>query len=222
MTITNTRHSNYDKFPAVEVSASASSCQAGWPAIVERLRAAISFPGSAVFCVECYPGVNLLEVERAFSEALQPPTLIATRTLLKLPAQIKEMVAPYLGDDPVFGRMNGIVLEDFFDPNLLALARESVVTEKEGMTLVIGTGAMLICPEPDILVYADMARWEIQHRQRKEQIGNLGADNLDPTPPLKYKRAFFVDWRAADRLKKKLLAPHRLLARHQRRRAHRK
>ena len=50
-----------------------------------------------------------------------------------------------------------------------------------------------------------MARWEIQQRQRRDEIGNLGADNRNQRPSLKYKRAFFIDWRAADRLKKQLL-----------------
>jgi mannose-6-phosphate isomerase class I len=214
-TMTTTRHSNYDKFPMVEVRSSAASCVTGWPAIVERLRGAVSARNSAVVCVECYPGVLLDEVERVFTEGLGPATVIATRTLLKRPAQIEEMVSPYLGDDPVFGRMNGIVLEDFFDPDLLATARDKVrelsarelpAQGKRGLTLIVGTGAMLVSPQPDLLVYADLARWEIQRRQRRGEIGNLGAENLNESPSLKYKRAFFVDWRATDRLKKKLLS----------------
>jgi mannose-6-phosphate isomerase class I len=55
-----------------------------------------------------------------------------------------------------------------------------------------------------VLVYADLARWEIQMRQRRHEIGNLGAVNLEETPSLKYKRSFFVDWRSADRLKMRL------------------
>jgi mannose-6-phosphate isomerase class I len=73
------------------------------------------------------------------------------------------------------------------------------------LLLVVGVGAALVAPDPDILLYADMARWEIQGRQRRNEITNLGADNLSESASLKYKRAFFVDWRAADRLKKKLL-----------------
>jgi len=76
---------------------------------------------------------------------------------------------------------------------------------KQGLLLIVGVGAALVSPDPGILVYADMARWEIQGRQRRNEIPNLGADNLTERPSLKYKRAFFVDWRAADRLKKQLL-----------------
>jgi mannose-6-phosphate isomerase class I len=201
-----TRHSNYDKFPVVEVRSSASSCQTGWPAILERLRGAVPAGNRSIICVECYPGVFFDEVERIFTEGLHPATVISARSLLKRPEQIEEMLAPYLGDDPVFGRMSGIVLEDFFDPDLLASAREDAANKKQGLTLIVGTGASLICPKSDVLVYADLARWEIQRRQRRGEIGNLGVDNLNESASLKYKRAFFIDWRAADRLKRKLLA----------------
>ena len=205
MTLTEPRYSNYDKFPVVEVRSSASACLVGWPNIVERLRGAVSSRHSGVLCLECYPGVSLAEVEQALSEGLKPAALIATRGLFKRSEQIDDMVTPHLSQDPVFGRMNGIVLDDFFDPALLAAARERVMRDKNGWTVVVGTGAALICPDPDILVYADLARWEIQRRQRRGEIGNLGAKNLDQSPSLKYKRAFFIDWRAADRLKKILL-----------------
>ena len=200
------RHSNYDKFPSVAVRSSASVCQIGWSAIAERLRTAASASNSCVVCVECYPGVSVEEIERILTEGLRPTTVIATRSLLKPSEQINAMLAPYLGDDPVFGRMNGIVLEDFFDPSLLESARQNAQEPRRGITLILGTGAALVARAPDILVYADLARWEIQRRQRRGEIGNLGADNLNESASQKYKRAFFIDWRAADRLKKQLLS----------------
>jgi mannose-6-phosphate isomerase class I len=115
------------------------------------------------------------------------------------------MVGDVLGDDPVFGRMNGIQIEDFFDERKLSDARDLATKWEHGLLLVVGTGATLVAPEPEILIYADMSRWEIQQRQRRNVVGNLGADNLQESPGKKYKRAFFVDWRAADHLKKSLL-----------------
>ncbi len=50
-----------------------------------------------------------------------------------------------------------------------------------------------------------MARWEIQLRQRKNLAGNLGFNNLTDRAGEKYKRAFFLDWRAADHLKREIL-----------------
>jgi hypothetical protein len=96
-------------------------------------------------------------------------------------------------------------LEAFFDEGKLGAARETVGCWQQGLLLLVGVGAALVAPQADVLVYADMARWEIQGRQRRNEIANLGAENFEESPGLKYKRAFFVDWRAADRLKKELL-----------------
>jgi mannose-6-phosphate isomerase class I len=101
--------------------------------------------------------------------------------------------------------MNEIDIEAFFDESKLHAARDQAASWQHGLLLVIGVGAALVAPDSDLLVYADMARWEIQRRQRRSEIGNWGSSNFDESPSLKYKRAFFVDWRAADRLKKQLL-----------------
>jgi mannose-6-phosphate isomerase class I len=198
------RHSNYDKFPYVPVTTSASECSTGWPAVLERLRDSANRP-RCTFCVECYPGVFEHEVRKALEQGLRPQRVIFARDLLKPTADISGMLWDVLGSDPVFGRMNSITLQDFFDPGKLAGAREEIKNWRNGLLLTIGCGAALLSPEPDVLVYADMARWEIQARQRRNEIANLGVDNLSEIASLKYKRAFFVDWRVADRLKRELL-----------------
>ncbi len=70
---------------------------------------------------------------------------------------------------------------------------------------MVGVGARLVA-EGDILVYADLARWEVQNRFRRHQSGNLGVDNRQLSAGLLYKRAYFVDWRVADRWKRTLIA----------------
>jgi mannose-6-phosphate isomerase class I len=197
------RKPNYDKTPFVAVSADANACVSGWPAIASAIRAACK-SDRAIVCVECYPGANEEQIFNELSRALKPSLAIRTDALLKPAHEIDAMLAPYLGDDPVFGRMNSLVIDDFFDAAKLQAAKSQIENRPAGVTLIVGTGAALVAETSDVLVYADMARWEIQKRQRKGEIGNLGAGNLSESPSLKYKRAFFVDWRAADRLKKKL------------------
>ena len=192
--------STYDKHPVVSVSSSSQDCAAGWPGVLERLRSS----QARVLCVECYPGVFVEEIERTIAGALRPSHVFRASECMKLPEEVKAMLAPYLGDDPVFGRMNGVEIIDFLDPGKLATARERVSQSRDTIP-IIGTGASLLVPRADVLVHADMARWEIQTRQRNNEIANLGATNHTERPALKYKRAFFVDWRAADRLKKRLL-----------------
>jgi mannose-6-phosphate isomerase class I len=180
---------------------SADECLAGWPAIGAALRGRLG--NSAVLAIECYPGTDLTEIEQALRPCFPDANFLNTETLLRSPATIDRMLEPWLGDDPVFGRMNELEIKDFFDEEkLLAAQRQCAAAQKP--VLVIGTGATLVAPQPAVLVYADLARWEIQMRQRRNEIGNFGADNRDETPSLKYKRAFFVDWRSADRLKVRL------------------
>ena len=198
------RKSNYDKYPCIAVSTSGSECSTGWPQILQRLKG-FSSQNKCVVCVECYPGAFERTINDILREGLLPTAQIFIADLLKPAAEIDTMLKGMLGDDPVFGRMSTIRLQDFFDKWKLAKTRETVRNWKQGLLLIVGTGAALVSPQPELLVYADMARWEIQSRQRQNAIRNLGADNLEESASAKYKRAFFVDWRAADQLKKELL-----------------
>ncbi len=198
------RASNYDKFPIVRVSGGEYESWEGWLGILERLKAFSSLERCTI-SFECYPGVFEQKLAGALLEGLHPESLMVTSDLLKSPTEIELIVTGVLGDDPVFGRMSSIEIGDFFDSAKLAGAQEQARSWKQGLLIIIGTGASLVAPEPDLLVYADLARWEIQQRQRRNEIGNLGAENQQESPGLKYKRAFFLDWRAADHLKKSLL-----------------
>jgi mannose-6-phosphate isomerase class I len=203
------RTSTYDKFPCVPVAAEADACQAGWAAITDRLRAALPTPLVAgqplVLAVECYPGIDLAQVQRELVAALQPALVLVADHLYYPAAEIDRLVAGPLTDDPVFGRLNGLTVADFLDPQRLHHAQAALAAAAGQLVLVLGTGATLVCPVPTVLVYADLARWEIQQRQRRGEIANLGTDNFPEKASLKYKRAYFVDWRAADRLKKQVL-----------------
>lgn len=199
------RKSNYDKRPVIPISASTSECWVGWKAIIDRFKP-LSAESRCIVAVECYPGTFEEKIKDVLVEGLGPGALICTQDLLKPANCVDKMLAGVLGDDPVFGRMNDVTLQAFFDEGKLALAREKVKSFKGGLLLVVGVGAAIASPDADVLIYADLARWEIQGRQRRNEISNFGTDNIDESPSLKYKRAFFVDWRAADRLKRQLLA----------------
>jgi mannose-6-phosphate isomerase class I len=195
----------YDRFPYIEAG-TPDECLSGWSAIGRNLvrRAELPAGQRAVVVIECYPGVFLGEIERALSEVMPAAECLSTESLLRSPEEIDALLLPSLGDDPVFGLMNSTEIVDFFSPEKLREAQQRCAAAQDGVLIVLGTGASLVCPHPDVLVYADLARWEIQLRQRRNAIGNLGAHNLEERASLKYKRAFFVDWRAADRLKVRL------------------
>jgi len=197
------RISTYDKHPVVAVETSSRECCVGWRSIADRLRKAVR-PGKFVLCVECYPGAFEQEIERDLAALLGPEVIVRARECYRTENEICARCARDLGDDPVFGRMNNYSIYEFLDERACEKAGE-LIGGATGLTLVIGTGASLIARRWDLLAYADMARWEVQKRQREREISNLGLANYAERPSLKYKRAFFVDWRAADRLKQSLL-----------------
>lgn len=190
----------YDRFPSIPVG-TREECLNGWDEIVPSFEPRSSLP---VTVIECYPGVMLHELKNVLALRLPGTTLLSTEDLFRSPREIDSMLEPLLGDDPVFGLMNSIEIEHFFDESRLSNAQTHCKRTRQP-TIVFGVGASLVCPSPGLLVYADMARWELQQRQRRNQIANLATDNFEERPSLKYKRAFFVDWRAADRLKRCLL-----------------
>ena len=109
----------------------------------------------------------------------------------------------HLTDDRVFGVMYYGNVVDFMDEKLVKRYQELLKT-RTGTTLIYGFGASLIA-EGDVLVYADLARWEIQQRYRSKEMGNYKCDNYDEDTLRKYKRAFFIEWRIADKHKRNLM-----------------
>ena len=202
------RKSNYDKFPSVPVPNSANAGVSGWQACSERLREAIAKRGSrkTTVVVECYPGVNEEEVRCELQKRLSPALILDAAQAMLSPEQINALVEPFLGgDDPVFGFISGLTLTQFFDPAKLEVLRSQIALVSPGVVLVIGCGARLVT-KGDILVYADLARWEAQKRFRRNETSNLGVENRSTAASLQYKRAFFIDWRVADRWKRPLIA----------------
>jgi len=196
----------YDKYPYVLVSADRGECHAGWEPIGDELRKSLHIDRTIV-CVECYPGVFETDLRDQLIAQLDPTMIVMTKSLFLSRSELAERIDPLLTDDPVFGLMNGMEIIDFFDAEKLHTVQSQIERESGGAILILGTGAVEVFPRYDLLIYADLARWEIQQRQRRGETGNLAADNLDDTAAQMYKRGFFLDWRAADRLKQRLL-PH--------------
>lgn len=200
--------SRYDKFPAVPVPNAGDACVVGWDAIGERLRQAIARRGTrrTVLVVECYPGIDVEGVRQELERRLRPVLTLRAAEAMLSPTAVDALVEPFLGgDDPVFGFLSDLTLPQFFDGERVRASRAAIGRVEAGVVLVIGCGARLL-HDGDLLVYADLARWEAQLRFRRIATGNLGVDNQALAAGLKYKRAFFVDWRVADRWKRPLIA----------------
>ena len=187
------RKPNYDKYPSTKLT---GTLLRGWTAIVDRL--AQCMRQTRVVAVDLYSGVREDEVRQAL-QALQPSTFIDTRQLMKPEADIKAMTQPLMTDDVLFGHVTYLSLADYFDPAKLQAARRQVADATTAV--VMGTGAAMVAPEGATVVYADMARWEIQQRFRAHEVKALGIDNRSDAVSIQYKRGYFNDWRIIDRYK---------------------
>ena len=197
------KKSNYEKHPFIQVEAINESCVGGWEAISKQLNAQIGSGGKKIIVIECYQGVNEQELQSNFKSRLKHDVWITAHDALKSEAEILKMTYPDVTDDRIFGYLSRLNVADYLDEDKTFHLRQQV-SEANGIIIIYGTGASLIAPEHDLLIYADMARWEIQLRMRKQEINNIGLKNSHEDFATQYKRGFFVDWRACDRLKKKL------------------
>jgi mannose-6-phosphate isomerase class I len=196
---------SYDKFPEVEVSKSGDKAWQGYTEIQKEILNAVhhSEKDKMVVMIDCYPGVRFKEIEDNLISPMKPDHLVFSDELTYSSESITEMIQQNLTDDRVFGVMSTYNFSDFFDEDLLDKARMQINEIKNGLIVVYGVAARLVC-EPDLLIYADLTRWEIQKRYNSKELSNWKADNFDEDPLRKFKRGYFIEWRAADRHKMQL------------------
>ena len=197
--------SNYDKYPVVAVRGVKNCAWQGADNIRGELLQAIARKGGKkiVVCVDCYHGVWEDELLKELKFMLRPALVVKSEHAAKDPETIEKMIERNLTDDRVFGAMSVRNMPEFFSEEKIADVRGRIGEIGSGVVLVIGVGAALLC-DPDILIYADMPRWELQQRYRSKRLGNWLCDNENEDTLRKYKRGFFVEWRVADRHKNSL------------------
>ena len=197
--------SNYDLYPNIHVETDEKAYAfAGWEAIGKELRRAIQcrVQTKTVLCVDCYHGVWEAEVLESLKAILSPDNVFCAVDAQISKDKALDMLRYNITDDRVFGIMSHHRMSDFFEPEAAEEMRAAIM-QAQGLVLVFGIGAAYLC-QPDILVYADMARWEIQLRFRSGKLANWLNDNYNEDTLRKYKRAFFIDWRVLDRHKQEL------------------
>ncbi len=200
--------SKFNNLPVVEVKNEQYRVVNGWSDICARLSLAIhKIPKKKRFViVETYQGVIHEELIANLQAGLKPSVFINASDFMLSEEEIKKLTFPDVTNDRIFGFLTRLSMDAFFDPEKVKTFQKQIEGMEEGVILIYGYGASLLCPKPDLLVYADMARWEIQLRMRKHLVDNIGVNNRDIADwMLLYKQGFFVDWRACDRLKKTLL-----------------
>ena len=197
------KNSNYDKKPFVEVKGRRKMVWEGYADILSHIRSDIKKKNmdKCIVTVDCYPGIYDEEVLAAFEEGVAPSLIINMNDILLDEEELEIMLDRNITEDRVFGVMSCHKMGEFFSPEKIVKARQEILNLKKGTVLIFGVGSYIL-KTPDIFIYADLSRWEIQQRFRRSEISNWGVNNMEEEFLRKYKRAFFIDWRVNDRHKK--------------------
>ena len=198
------RKSNYDKQPSTHIEGKVIK---GWDSIVKTLSEA--WADEPVWAIDLYPGTYEEDFIAAFAKTGRK--IINTRDLMRPEEEIRQLTERFMTDDVLFGYMSNIRLEEYFSP-----LPAPPLGECSGGIAIIGTGAAFVAEKWSMvngqwsIVYADMARWEIQQRFRRHEVKALGIDNHEDSPSVQYKRGYFNDWNIVDHYKDELMQSGRI------------
>ncbi len=197
--------SNFNKYPSIQLRKSTEECYIGWKSICKHLTDHTNKFEKNIFVIDCYQGTMEEDILDPFVKGLNPDHIFLSRDVMLSETDILNLTKDDVTEDRIFGFMTRLNLIQFFDPDKIVTTKNQIKEIKSGNILILGIGASLLTDEPNTLVYADMARWEIQLRMRRNEISNLGIKNNTDSFEKQYKRGYFVDWRVCDRHKKKLI-----------------
>ena len=199
--------SNFNIYPSVQVRNTDNECIVGWEDISNKLRTHASNikKQKTIFVIDCYQGTYEKEILEALKAGINPDNIFLAEDAMLSQEDILDLTQNDVTNDRIFGYITRLNLREFFDQEKLSSISNQISNLNTGTILVFGIGASLLVNEPHILVYADMARWEIQLRIRRNEVNNLGINNKTESFEKQYKRGYFVDWRVCDRHKKKIM-----------------
>lgn len=188
--------SQYDKYPATFIEN--GTLIKGWKNILNQLSPET---GAHIIAIECYTGVYYEQLLSHFKN-IPHVFFVDTTQLFKSESEILRITKNFTKEDILFGYLSNLSINDYFEKEKIsALSQEIRSIQKNGNIILFGYGSTCIA-KPDILIYADMPRWEIQQRMRKNEVKGLGVDNRNEAFSLQYKRGYFNDWRVLDKHKK--------------------
>ncbi|WP_318615690.1 class I mannose-6-phosphate isomerase [Sporosarcina sp. YIM B06819] len=194
----------YNPFPEIEIK-EARPAYDNYEEIVQKIKLEMIRLHANVITIECYPTVDEAELLEQLISPLASNQVIEASQQFYGPDKIAEMVQMNVTDDRIFGVMSNHHFSDFIDcakQDILRAEIEARIANDE-VVIIYGVGASLLF-ESDLLLYADLARWEIQKRYLSGEFSNWQADNFGEDHLRMVKRGYFFDWRVADKLKKQL------------------
>ncbi len=192
----------FNKYPSIKANGDKITLELGWENISNQIHSSIKDKPKAIVVIECYQGVYINKILEGITGF---DAIFIAEDAFKSEVEILQLTKPDVTDDRIFGIMSNLKMDDYLNPTKKAKLISKIKNTSSSKVLVIGLGASLLVDNPDLLIYADMPRWEIQLRMRKNKVPNLGLFNQDEPMERQYKISYFVDWRVGDRLKKQLM-----------------
>ena len=193
--------SNYDNSPYIKINGYDNDAYSGYAQIDKKIKESLGNKKIVVVDCYCYLGINDRELLNVLIKKLTPAHVILSEDIFYDGKKLTEMMQVNLTEDRVRGVMYYGTIRDYVDEAKLAKIQK-FVKNKEGIVLVYGFGASLIT-KGDLLIYADLTRWEIQLRYRAG-LPNFKQSNYDEDPLIKNKRGYFIEWRIADKHKREI------------------
>lgn len=191
--------SNYDNSPYIKINGYDNDAYSGYAQIDKKIKESLG--NKKIVVVDSYLGINDRELLNVLIKKLTPAHVILSEDIFYDGKKLTEMMQVNLTKDRVRGVMYYGTIRDYVDEAKLAKIQK-FVKNKEGIVLVYGFGASLIT-KGDLLIYADLTRWEIQLRYRAG-LPNFKQSNYDEDPLIKNKRGYFIEWRIADKHKREI------------------
>ena len=207
--MTNFPRGLFDSFPTF--TPSEGKIEKGYDKLAGIIKKNIPL-GLRVLIIDGFQGVEWDNLKNDLMISLNKlkvnPGFINISGCYSQPEEINKRAEPFLGgSDPLFGTHYPFGPEIYFDASKLADLRIKASTlrgKKAGeLTIIYGTGASLI-ELWDALWYIDVPKDYIQMLAREEKITNVGEKKILSFGEF-YKRSYFLDWPALNRLKQQAL-----------------
>jgi mannose-6-phosphate isomerase class I len=199
----------FDTLPAFMISKGEINKE--YKGLAEKIEKSIH-EGLRVLIIDGYQGVKWKEFYANLNSALNEidiqPEWISMSDCLLPEKEINDKAEPFLGgDDPIFGMHYPLGPELYFDSKKVSGLRIKASVQRgrkpESLMIIYGTGAGLLELQ-DELWYIDIPKDLIQEYARNGEVTNIGTTEVFPFGTF-YKRSYFVDWPALNRLKKQLM-----------------
>lgn len=194
--------SKYELKPEIEIAGNFSGSH-GYDEILKEVADFLEGISSEkkILAIEGYPGVNWSEVKESLIKPLGAETVIYADDFAQSIDEVQNRIKDVITEDRVFGILSHYTIDQFYMNEKINEAKE-LIANAEGLVIVYGFGTNVLA-KADCLIYADLARWEIQKRFRYEGLTNWKIANAEEDALRKFKRGYFFEWRMADRQKNK-------------------